>query len=314
MTSETFQQPLLQVAQLSVSFPSPQGLIEAVNALSFDVHAGEVLALVGESGSGKSVTARTLVGLAGAGAAVRAESLILHGHDGLSQNLLACDARRWQQLRGREIGFVLQDALTSLDPLRRIGQEVAEPLLTHRLERGAAVRERVAELLTQTGIPDPHNRMAQYAHELSGGLRQRALIASALAAGPRLLIADEPTTALDATVQKQVLNVFRALADAGHGVLLITHDLSVVADIADRVVVMRQGKAVESGKVRQVLHAPQHPYTRRLLAAIPSAGTRGTWLTGNDPLGQTVVRENISTDSTTPVLAADNVSDACELC
>lgn len=225
MTSETFQQPLLQVAQLSVSFPSPQGLIEAVNALSFDVHAGEVLALVGESGSGKSVTARTLVGLAGAGAAVRAESLILHGHDGLSQNLLACDARRWQQLRGREIGFVLQDALTSLDPLRRIGQEVAEPLLTHRLERGAAVRERVAELLTQTGIPDPHNRMAQYAHELSGGLRQRALIASALAAGPRLLIADEPTTALDATVQKQVLNVFRALADAGHGVLLITHDL-----------------------------------------------------------------------------------------
>lgn len=302
MTSETFQQPLLQVAQLSVSFPSPQGLIEAVNALSFDVHAGEVLALVGESGSGKSVTARTLVGLAGAGAAVRAESLILHGHDGLSQNLLACDARRWQQLRGREIGFVLQDALTSLDPLRRIGQEVAEPLLTHRLERGAAVRERVAELLTQTGIPDPHNRMAQYAHELSGGLRQRALIASALAAGPRLLIADEPTTALDATVQKQVLNVFRALADAGHGVLLITHDLSVVADIADRVVVMRQGKAVESGKVRQVLHAPQHPYTRRLLAAIPSAGTRGTWLTGNDPLGQTVVRENISTDSTTPVL------------
>lgn len=153
MTSETFQQPLLQVAQLSVSFPSPQGLIEAVNALSFDVHAGEVLALVGESGSGKSVTARTLVGLAGAGAAVRAEALILHGHDGLSQNLLACDARRWQQLRGREIGFVLQDALTSLDPLRRIGQEVAEPLLTHRLERGASVRERVAELLTQTGIP-----------------------------------------------------------------------------------------------------------------------------------------------------------------
>ncbi len=240
MTTETFQQPLLQVAQLSVSFPSSQGVIEAVNALSFDVHAGEVLALVGESGSGKSVTARTLVGLAGAGAAVRAESLILQGHDGLSQNLLACDARRWQQLRGREIGFVLQDALTSLDPLRRIGQEVAEPLLTHRLERGAAVRERVAELLTQTGIPDPHNRMAQYAHELSGGLRQRALIASALAAGPRLLIADEPTTALDATVQKQVLNVFRALADAGHGVLLITHDLSVVADIADRVAVFEQ--------------------------------------------------------------------------
>lgn len=313
MSTETLLQPLLRVVQLSVRFPSPQGAVEAVKALSFSVNPGEVLALVGESGSGKSVTARTLVGLAGDGADIRATSLTLNVRDGQVQNLLACDTRRWQQLRGREIGFVLQDALTSLDPLRRIGQEVAEPLLTHRLARGGAVREHVAALLTQTGIPDPQNRMAQYAHELSGGLRQRTLIASALAAGPRLLIADEPTTALDATVQKQVLKVFRALADAGHGVLLITHDLSVVADIADRVVVMQQGEAVESGTVHQVLNAPQHPYTRRLLAAIPGEGTRGRWLTGSDPLGQTPARESTVTDSATPVLVVNNVSLAFSL-
>lgn len=313
MNTEILQQPLLRVAQLSVSFPSPQGVVEAVKSLSFSVNPGEVVALVGESGSGKSVTARTLVGLAGTGAAIRASALTLKGRDGQAQDLLKCDTRRWRQLRGREIGFVLQDALTSLDPLRRIGQEVSEPLLTHGLARKAEVSQQVAGLLIQAGIPDPHNRMAQYAHELSGGLRQRALIASALAAGPRLLIADEPTTALDATVQKQVLKVFRALADAEHGVLLITHDLSVVADIADRVVVMQQGEAVESGTVQQVLHAPQHPYTQSLLAAIPGAGTRGQWLTGSDPLAHTPVREHVVPRSATPVLAVDNVSQAFSL-
>jgi peptide/nickel transport system ATP-binding protein len=161
--------------------------------------------------------------------------------------------------------------LTSLDPLRRIGQEVAEPILTHRLLPRVKVAERVQTLLTDVGIADAKNRAAQYPHQLSGGLRQRALIASALAAGPRLLIADEPTTALDATVQKQVLNIFKMLAEAGHGILLITHDLAVVADIADRVVVMRNGSQIEQGTTRNVLFAPQHPYTRRLLAAVPTA-------------------------------------------
>ena len=285
--SESSVHPLLRVAELSVSFPSPRGVVAAVKSLSFSVRPGEVVALVGESGSGKSVTARTLVGLAGTGAQVQATALQLTAHDGSVIDLRQPDGKKWQQIRGREIGFVLQDALTSLDPLRRIGQEVAEPLRTHRLASGAELAQRVQALLTQAGIPDAQNRAAQYPHELSGGLRQRALIASALAAGPRLLIADEPTTALDATVQKQVLKVFRDLAQAGHGVLLITHDLAVVADIADRVVVMHQGQQVESGATRQVLTSPQHSYTRRLLSAIPAAHTRGRWLTGSDPLAAT---------------------------
>ncbi|MBA0172601.1 dipeptide ABC transporter ATP-binding protein [Pectobacterium versatile] len=276
--------PLLRVENLSVTFPSPSGPIRSVKNLSFQVNAGEILALVGESGSGKSVTARTLVGLSGEGVDVQANAIELTRHDGSLCDLRYLTDRDWRAIRGREVGFVLQDALVSLDPLRKIGQEVAEPILTHRLLPREQIPTRVAELLTKAGIPDPENRAAQYPHELSGGLRQRALIASALAAGPQLLIADEPTTALDATVQKQVLKVFTALAQAGHGVLLITHDLAVVADVADRVIVMQHGALVEGGEARQILSAPMHPYTRKLLAAIPTASTRGKWLAGVDPL------------------------------
>ena len=276
--------PLLRVENLSVTFPSPLGPIRSVKNLSFQVNAGEILALVGESGSGKSVTARTLVGLSGEGVDVQANAIELTRHDGSLCDLRYLTDRDWRAIRGREIGFVLQDALVSLDPLRKIGQEVAEPILTHRLLPREQIPARVAELLTKAGIPDPENRAAQYPHELSGGLRQRALIASALAAGPQLLIADEPTTALDATVQKQVLKVFTALAQAGHGVLLITHDLAVVADVADRVIVMQHGSLVEGGEAKQILSAPTHPYTRKLLAAIPTASTRGKWLAGVEPL------------------------------
>ncbi|MCU5772270.1 ABC transporter ATP-binding protein [Erwiniaceae bacterium BAC15a-03b] len=300
-------QPLLRVEQLHVSFPSPRGVVEAVKSLSFNVNAGEIVALVGESGSGKSVTARTLVGLTGAGAVIDAAAIELHLHDGSIGDLQRCDSKSWRRIRGREIGFILQDALSSLDPLRRIGQEVAEPIVTHRLTSTTPLTEQVQALLTRVGIPDPQSRAAQYPHELSGGLRQRALIASALAAGPRLLIADEPTTALDATVQKQVLAVFKALAAAGHGVLLITHDLGVVADIADRVVVMHNGQQVESGATQQVLSAPQHPYTRRLLSAIPTAQSRGQWLTGKDPLPDVPVSA-IPRDITTPVLSVSGLS------
>ncbi|MFJ5391275.1 dipeptide ABC transporter ATP-binding protein [Pectobacterium sp. CHL-2024] len=276
--------PLLRVDGLSVTFPSPFGPVRSVKNLSFQVNAGEILALVGESGSGKSVTARTLVGLAGENVDVQANAIELTRHDGSLCDLRYLTDRDWRAIRGREIGFVLQDALVSLDPLRKIGQEVAEPILTHRLLPRQQIPARVAELLTKAGIPAPENRTAQYPHELSGGLRQRALIASALAAGPQLLIADEPTTALDATVQKQVLKVFTALAQAGHGVLLITHDLAVVAEVADRVIVMQQGSLVEGGEAKQILSAPTHPYTRKLLAAIPTASTRGKWLAGADPL------------------------------
>lgn len=293
--------PLLRVDGLSVTFPSPFGPIRSVKNLSFQVNAGEILALVGESGSGKSVTARTLVGLAGENVDVQANAIELTRHDGGLCDLRYLTDRDWRAIRGREIGFVLQDALVSLDPLRKIGQEVAEPILTHRLLPRQQVPARVAELLTKAGIPDPEHRAAQYPHELSGGLRQRALIASALAAGPQLLIADEPTTALDATVQKQVLKVFTALAQAGHGVLLITHDLAVVAEVADRVIVMQQGSLVEGGEARQILSAPTHPYTRKLLAAIPTASTRGKWLAGTDPLQNGIAPSSVS-------LAADHAS------
>ncbi|QHQ17249.1 dipeptide ABC transporter ATP-binding protein [Pectobacterium parmentieri] len=302
--------PLLRVDGLSVTFPSPFGPVRSVKNLSFQVNAGEILALVGESGSGKSVTARTLVGLSGEGVDVQAKAIELTRHDGSQCDLRYLTDRDWRSIRGREIGFVLQDALVSLDPLRKIGQEVAEPILTHRLLPRQQVPARVAELLTKAGIPDPENRAAQYPHELSGGLRQRALIASALAAGPQLLIADEPTTALDATVQKQVLKVFTALAQAGHGVLLITHDLAVVADVADRVIVMQQGSLVEGGEARQILSAPTHPYTRKLLAAIPTASTRGKWLAGADPLqgsiAPSLTTDHITTD--TVALTVDRIA------
>ncbi|MFJ5454270.1 dipeptide ABC transporter ATP-binding protein [Pectobacterium jejuense] len=306
--------PLLRVDGLSVTFPSPFGPVRSVKNLSFQVNAGEILALVGESGSGKSVTARTLVGLAGENVDVQANAIELTRHDGSLCDLRYLTDRDWRAIRGREIGFVLQDALVSLDPLRKIGQEVAEPILTHRLLPRQQVPARVAELLTKAGIPDPENRAAQYPHELSGGLRQRALIASALAAGPQLLIADEPTTALDATVQKQVLKVFTALAQAGHGVLLITHDLAVVAEVADRVIVMQQGSLVEGGEARQILSAPTHPYTRKLLAAIPTASTRGKWLAGADPLQSgiapspaSLVADHTSTHDTI-ALTADRIA------
>ncbi|MEI7366588.1 dipeptide ABC transporter ATP-binding protein [Pectobacterium colocasium] len=306
--------PLLRVDGLSVTFPSPFGPIRSVKNLSFQVNAGEILALVGESGSGKSVTARTLVGLAGENVDVQANAIELTRHDGSLCDLRYLTDRDWRAIRGREVGFVLQDALVSLDPLRKIGQEVAEPILTHRLLPRQQVPARVAELLTKAGIPDPEHRAAQYPHELSGGLRQRALIASALAAGPQLLIADEPTTALDATVQKQVLKVFTALAQAGHGVLLITHDLAVVAEVADRVIVMQQGSLVEGGEARQLLSAPTHPYTRKLLAAIPTASTRGKWLAGTDPLQNgiapspaSLAADHASTDDAI-VLSADRIA------
>ncbi|MEZ2129713.1 MULTISPECIES: dipeptide ABC transporter ATP-binding protein [unclassified Sinorhizobium] len=296
--------PLLEVKGLSIAFPTPHGRAQAVKDISFHIAAGEILALVGESGSGKSVTARAIVGLAGSRAEIQAETMALADGDGRAHDLLNLSERSWRRLRGREIGFVLQDALVSLDPLRTVGREVAEPILAHRLLPRSQVARRVEELLRQTGIPDPDHRAAQYPHELSGGLRQRALIASALAAHPRLLIADEPTTALDVTVQRQVLAVFKELASAGHGVLIITHDLAVAMQLADRLIVMQSGRLVEAGSARKVLSAPQHDYTRRLLAAVPTGATRGRWLSIAD--GAPVRRPEVRSDE--PLLEVRNVS------
>ncbi|WP_079198451.1 ABC transporter ATP-binding protein [Streptomyces sp. CB03911] len=268
-------QPLVELRGLTVSFPGRRDAVKAVRGLSLTVRPGESVALVGESGSGKSVTARSLVGLAGPGARVTADTFKIDGREvgGLT-------GRQWRPLRGRRIGFVLQDALVSLDPLRRVGDEIAEALHAHRSVPRAEVPERVLRLLADAGVPDPELRARQYPHELSGGLRQRALIASAIAAGPALLIADEPTTALDVTVQAQILDLLAERRRAGMALLLISHDLAVVAKVADRVLVMKDGEVVEEGPTAEVLADPGHPYTRQLLDAVPHAHARGTRLSG----------------------------------
>ena len=270
--------PLLHVEDLRVVFSSPHGSVEAVRGVSFSIEAGQILALVGQTGSGKSVTARALVGLAGPKAEIHARAMTIVGHDGRHVDLLRLTPPAWRGVRGREIGFILQDALVSLDPLRTVGREIAEPILAHELMPEHGVAAEVEGLLVRAGIPDPAVRAAQYPHELSGGLRQRALIASALAARPRLLIADEPTTALDVTIQQQILAVFADLARAGHAVLLITHDLAVAAQVADRIAVMQNGRIVEAGPVGEVLTMPGQAYTQQLLAAVPGPTTRGRWL------------------------------------
>ncbi|HGL6716490.1 ABC transporter ATP-binding protein [Burkholderia contaminans] len=256
--------PLVHVERLTIGFRGPRPV---VGPLDLVVHAGECVALVGESGSGKSVTARSLVGLNGPHAVVDAERLEIAGTDARRHR-----ERDWQAIRGRRIGYVLQDALVSLDPLWRVRDLVAEAL--HDTQR-RDVHARSADLLRSVGIDEPERRLPQYPHQLSGGLRQRVLIGTALAGGASLLIADEPTTALDTTVQRQILSLLRARREAGDALLLISHDLAVVAELADRVLVMRAGQVVEQGPARDVLTAPAHPYTRQLLAAIPTPASRG---------------------------------------
>ncbi|MGQ9446810.1 dipeptide ABC transporter ATP-binding protein [Xanthomonas citri] len=261
--------PLLRVDGLTVTFARPgQPALTVVRELSFSLAPGRAVALVGESGSGKSVSARSLVGLAGAHAQVSARALAHAGRD-----LRGYSERQWQELRGKDIGFVLQDALVSLDPLRPVGREIEEALAAHGWGDRARRRERVLELLQQAGVPEPALRARQRPDQLSGGLRQRALIASALANAPGILIADEPTTALDATVQVQVLAALQAIKRRGGALLVISHDLALVAQLADEVVVLRHGEVVEQGPIAQVLQRPAHAYTRALLAAIP--GGRG---------------------------------------
>lgn len=270
--------PLVEVDGLRIGFRARGGTVPAVHGVSFAVHPGECVAIVGESGSGKSVTARSLVGLNPRETVTRADALRVDGRDATRFS-----QRDWRALRGRFAGLVLQDALVSLDPLRTVGQEVGEAIRHHRLVPRARARERVLDTLRAVGMPEPERRIDTHPHELSGGLRQRALIASAIAAEPELIIADEPTTALDVTVQRQIVELLAARVADGTGLLLISHDLAVVADIADRVLVMERGRVVEDGPVREVLRRPRAPYTRQLLAAIPSAASRGARLTGDRP-------------------------------
>lgn len=254
----------LEVENLSISFPTPTGEHLAVHDLSFTLRPGHVVALVGESGSGKSVTARSLIGLAGPTARVSAQKLSLGGQD-----LRRLSPRDWRALRGRDIGMVLQDALVALDPLRPVGREIAESLSAHKWGTRAERNQRVQDLLEQVGIPEPALCARQRPDELSGGLRQRALIASAIALTPPLLIADEPTTALDPSVQAQILRLLGRLREGGTGLLLISHDLGFVSRLADHVIVLHHGMVVEQGETARVLGRPAHAYTRTLLDADP---------------------------------------------
>ncbi|MCW2132588.1 dipeptide ABC transporter ATP-binding protein [Arthrobacter sp. VKM Ac-2550] len=262
---------VLRVENLNVGF----GAVPAVRGVSLSIDRGQCLALVGESGSGKSVTARSLIGLAGDTADVSAERMELGG-----ESLTGLGRRGWRQLRGSKVGFVLQDALVSLDPLRTVGREIEDSLRLRTRLTGAERSRRVLSLLADVGMDDPQLRAGQRSGELSGGLRQRALIASAIALDPALLIADEPTTALDATVQAQILDLLASLRERGTAMLLISHDLAVVGSVADQVAVMTEGRIVEQGPVAQVLGSPQHDYTKKLLRAVPSGHPRGARLSG----------------------------------
>ncbi len=257
--------PLLEVRNLSVDFPGPRGTVHAVRNVSWSVARGETLAILGESGSGKSVSASTVMDLIDAPPAVIASGEILfQGRD-----LLRVSRETRRQVNGRRISMIFQDPLSALNPVYPVGWQIAETMRAHGVDP-ARIGPRVVELLARVGIPEPEKWARDYPHQFSGGQRQRIMIASAIALEPELLIADEPTSALDVTVQAQVLDLMKALqAESGMGMVIITHDLGVVERVADRVIVMNGGEVVERGPVRDVLTNPQHPYTRRLLDAVP---------------------------------------------
>jgi oligopeptide/dipeptide ABC transporter ATP-binding protein len=259
--------PLLSIRGLRTVFPTRQGLVRAVDGVDLDVAAGECLGVVGESGSGKSVTFQSVLGLVRPPGRIEAGEIRFDGRDIAG---LPADALR--ALRGADIAMTMQDALTALNPAFTVETQIVETLRAHRRVQGGAraLRATAVELLARVGIPDPESRLGQYPHQFSGGMRQRVMIAIAIACRPRLLIADEPTTALDVTIQAQVLDLLAAMrAESGMGMVLISHDLGVVAAHCDRVAVMYGGQVVESGPTRAVIDAPRHPYTKGLLRSRP---------------------------------------------
>ncbi len=263
---------LLEVRDLEVAFHTADGTVRAVDRVSFTIDGGQTLAVVGESGSGKSVTALTLLGL-NRGAEV-AGTVLFDGVD-----LLAMDDEAMRAVRGNQIAMVFQDPLSSLHPLYRVGWQIEEAILAHRDVPRQQARARAVELLDLVGIPEPARRVDDYPHQFSGGMRQRAMIAMALALDPRLLIADEPTTALDATVQAQILDLIRRLqGELGTALIIITHDLGIVADLADDVIVMYAGRVVERADRRTLYYHPHHPYTVGLLRSVPGSVARAARL------------------------------------
>jgi peptide/nickel transport system ATP-binding protein len=257
---------VLDAKDLRIYFRAEEGLVKAVDGASYSLHEGETLGLVGESGSGKTVSALSILRLLDIPPAeIRSGQVLFEGQD-----LIQLPERKMQSIRGQSISMIFQEPMTSLNPVLSIGFQIGEVLLTHRSINNATLREKTIELLEMVGIPSPKSRIVEYPHQLSGGMRQRVMIAMALACDPKVLIADEPTTALDVTIQAQILDLMRNLQERlGTSILLITHDLGVVAETAQEVAVMYAGKIVEVGDVRAIFYDPSHPYTQGLLRSIP---------------------------------------------
>jgi len=263
---------MLSVRDLSVSFRTEDGLVAAVSGISFEVAEREILGVVGESGSGKSLSLLAVMGLINDPNAVVTGSIVLRGRE-----LIGLPPREMRKLRGREMAMIFQDPMTAMTPVYTIGWQIAEQIMAHETIGKRAALARAADLLAEVNIPNPREALERYPHQLSGGMRQRAVIAMALSCNPSLLIADEPTTALDVTVQAQILELMQKLRrDHGSAIVFITHDMGVIGEIADRVMVMYAGRVVERGSKREVLANPSHPYTRALLDSIPP-------LTGEKP-------------------------------
>jgi len=275
-------EPLLRVERLTTVFDTARGAVAAVDEVSFDVRTGETLGLVGESGSGKSVTALSIMRLVQPPGRIAGGRLLFKGRD-----LMTLDDRQMQAIRGAEISLIFQEPMTALNPVFRIGDQIGETLVVHRRATRREARGKAIELLRSVRIPNPESRVMDYPHQLSGGMQQRVMIALALACQPSLVIADEPTTALDVTIQAEILDLLREMKAAlGLALLLITHDLGVVAETADRVAVMYAGRIVETGPVRDIFRRPAHPYTRGLLASMPgrARGERLRAIEGSVPL------------------------------
>ncbi len=261
--------PLLSIENLQVHFRTPEGVNRAVDGVSFAIGAGETLAIVGESGCGKSVTSMSILRLLPEPPAAIAGAIRFQG-----TNLLDLPDKAMRKIRGNDISVIFQEPMTSLNPVLTVGRQIGETLRLHQGLSRSQAEERAVEMLTLVGIPEPRRRVREYPHQLSGGMRQRVMIAIALACSPKLLIADEPTTALDVTIQAQILDLMRDLKRrVGAAIMLITHDLGVVAEVADRVVVMYAGRKVEEATVEELFRSPRHPYTKGLMGAVPRLGS-----------------------------------------
>ena len=257
---------LLDVKNLQTHFPTPTGLVRAVNGVDLQVREGAAVGIVGESGSGKSVLSMTMMGLVPSPPAlISADQILFEGKD-----LRNASAREMRHIRGNRLAMIFQDPMTSLNPFLTIGDQIAEPLIIHKGQSGSSAKSKVIELLASVGIPDPVARLRAYPHEFSGGMRQRAMVAMAIACQPALLIADEPTTALDVTIQAQILELMQSIRkSAGTAVILITHDMGVAAGFCDEIYVMYAGRVVEHGPTDRLFAAPAHPYTKALLSSVP---------------------------------------------